>query len=391
MASASDVNQLALSPKPLVIHIISGLMGGGAEMMLYKLLSKLSPEIFSSEVISLTDEGLFGAKIKELGISVYSLGMKRGRISCSGISYLSKILKKKSPAIIQTWMYHADLIGGLVGKQITKSPIVWNLRADIMPFSKDKRTYFLTKGCAIFSSQLPTRIVSCSEATRLAHVSFGYNAARTITIPNGFDLEVYCPNAVAAYSVRQELEIQSDVPLIGLMTRFDQRKDIPNFIEAAARFIKAMPQARFLICGNGMNRENEVLMRMLDEANIRECCFILGRREDIPRLTAALDVATSSSESEGFPNVLGEAMACGVPCVATDVGDSALIIGNTGIVVPPKNPQALADGWKKILTMDVEERRALGRAARRRIEENFSLDSVVARYENLYQELLITR
>ena len=382
------MNQLALSPKPLVIHIISGLLGGGAEMMLYKLLSKLNPEIFSSEVISLTDEGLFGAKIEELGISVYSLEMKRGRINCSGISYLSKILKKKSPAIIQTWMYHADLIGGLVGKGSTKAPIVWNLRADIMPFAKDKRTYFLTKGCALFSSLLPSRIVSCSEATRQAHVSFGYDAARMVTIPNGFDLEVYQPSVVAARSVRQELGIQADVPLIGLMTRFDQRKDIPNFVEAAARFTQAIPHARFLICGNGMTVENEALMRMLDQANIRDSCFVLGRREDIPRLTAALDLATSSSESEGFPNVLGEAMACGVPCVATDVGDSALIIGDTGIVVPPKNPQALADGWKKILMMEVEERRNLGRAARQRIEENFSLDSVVARYENLYRELL---
>ena len=339
---------------------------------------------------SLTDEGLFGSRIKELGISVYTVGMRRGRISCTGIKYLSEILKKKSPAIIQTWMYHADLIGGLIGKQSTKAPIVWNLRADIMPFAKDKRTYLLTKGCALFSSLLPTRIVSCSEATRQAHVSFGYNAASTVTIPNGFDLDVYRTDPVAALSVRQELGLQREVPLIGFMTRFNQRKDIPNFIEAAAQFIKVIPQARFLICGHEMSQQNEALLRMLDQAQIKEFCFVLGRREDIPRLTAALDLATSSSESEGFPNVLGEAMACGVPCVATDVGDSALIIGNTGIIVPPKNPQALADGWGKILMMDVEERRNLGRMARQRIEDNFSLDSVVTRYENLYRELLIS-
>ena len=357
-------------------------------MMLYKLLSKINPENFRSEVISLTDEGIFGSRIKELGISVYTLGMRRGRISRAGIMYLSEILKKTPPAIIQTWMYHADLIGGLIGKRSTKAPVVWNLRADIMPFSKDKRTYFLTKGGALFSSVLPTRIVSCSEATRQAHVSFGYNAAKMVTIPNGFDLDVYRTDPAAALSVRQELNLQREIPLIGFMTRFNQRKDIPNFIEAAARFIKVIPHVRFLICGHEMSQKNEALMRMLDQASIKKSCFVLGRREDIPRLTAALDLATSSSESEGFPNVLGEAMACGVPCVATDVGDSALIIGDTGIIVPPKNPQALADGWGKILMMDVEERRNLGQAARQRIEENFSLDSVVARYENLYRELL---
>lgn len=384
-------NQLNPSPTPLVTHIVSGLGGGGAEMMLYKLLSKINPQSFRSEVISLTDEGLFGLKIKELGISIYTLGMRRGRVSYSGVSYLSEILKRNSPAIIQTWMYHADLIGGLVGKRSIKAPIVWNLRADIVPFVNDKKTYLLTRGCALFSSFLPTRIISCSEVTRQSHISFGYNAARMVTIPNGFDLEVYRTDSATALSVRQELGIQPNVPLIGLMTRFNQRKDLPNFVEAAGHFIKAIPQARFLICGHEMNQENEKLMNMLDQAKIKGSCFILGRREDIPRLTTALDVATSSSASEGFPNVLGEAMACGVPCVATDVGDSALIIGNTGIIVPPKNPQALADGWKKILMMDVEERRNLGRAARQRIEENFSLDSVVARYENLYRELLTSQ
>ncbi len=356
--------------------------------MLYKLLSSTNPKIFRSQVISLTDEEVFGSKLRDIGIEVYSLGMRRGRFTIAGSKKLISFLKKDSPAIIQTWMYHADLIGGWLGRRATSAPIVWNIRADIIPFSKDKRTYLTTKACALLSSSVPTRIISCAESTRKSHIAFGYDATRMVSIPNGFDIYAFKEDALAYSSLRQDLGLSPDSILIGVMTRFDQRKDIPNFIEAAARIKKVLPKARFLVCGGGMNRENVELLKMLEKAKVDDICFLLGGRDDIGRLTAALDVATSSSESEGFPNVLGEAMACGVPCVATDVGDSALIIGDTGIIVPPKNPQALADGWKKILMMDVEERRKLGQAARRRIEENFSLDSVVARYENLYRELL---
>ena len=377
--------------KPLVTHIISGLMRGGAETMLFKLLSKINPELFRSQVISFTDDGVFGPKLRNIGVEVNSLGMRRGRFSFAGGSKLTSLLKKNSPAIIQTWMYHADLIGGWLGRRAISAPIVWNIRADIIPFSNDKRTYLMTKACALLSSSVPTRIISCAESTRNSHIAFGFDVTKMVTIPNGFDVNAFKEDSIAYWSVRQNLGLLPDSPLIGIMTRFDQRKDIPNFIAAAARIKKELPEVRFLVCGRGMDRENVELLEMLEKAEVDDICFLLGGRDDMGQLTAALDVATSSSESEGFPNVLGEAMACGVPCVATDVGDSALIIGNTGIVVPPKNPQALADGWKKILMMDVEERRNLGRAARQRIEENFSLDSVVTRYENLYQELLITR
>ena len=356
--------------------------------MLYKLLSNSMQHDRKVEVISLSDRGQLGDKIEALGIRVSTIGMQSGIPHPLGIFRLTRLLRQQKPTIIQTWMYHSDLIGGWLGRHILKVPVVWNVRSNIVPFAKDKRTYLLTKAGAFFSSSIPTRIINCSEAARQTHVNSGYDATKMVTIPNGFDVSRYRVDRAAYTSVRRELGVDLSTPLIGLITRFDRRKDLPNFARAAGILLKIMPAARFLLCGNGISWENTELVAMIEEAGIRNACYLLGRRDDVPRLTAALHVATLSSASEAFPNVLGEAMACGVPCVATDVGDAALIVGETGIIVPPKDAQALAEGWKKTLTMSQEERVSLGLAARQRIMENFSLDVVVARYENLYHEVI---
>ncbi len=358
--------------------------------MLYRLLVGMNKEVFDLEVISLTDQGQLGEKIQQLGIPVRALGLRQGMQipSPAKLGRLWRYLAGRPVDIIQTWMYHADLMAGIVGKLSTNATVVWNIRADVAPYIKDKKTFILTKVCARLSSLLPTRIVSCSETARKSHLEMGYDSDKIVVIPNGFDLTHYRASQENSTSLRQELGLESTTPLIGLITRYDRRKGLPNFAQAAALLLKDMPAARFLLCGNGIHWENKELMALLQQTGIEHACFLLGRREDVTPILLALDLATSSSESEAFPNVLGEAMACGVPCVATDVGDSALIIGDAGLVVPPRDAQALAAGWRTILMMSKPERVALGAAARRRIEEHFSLSSVVARYENLYREVL---
>jgi glycosyltransferase involved in cell wall biosynthesis len=219
------------------------------------------------------------------------------------------------------------------------------------------------------------------------HAEFGYVENKMVVIPNGFDLTIFKPEAGTRLSVRQELGISNEALIIGLVGRFDPQKDQYNFVQAAALLHMVLPEVHFLLCGDGISWQNSKLAEWIEKAGIPNNFHLLGRREDITRLTTALDIATSSSIGEGFPNVIGEAMACGVPCVVTDVGDSALIVGDTGRVVPPKNPQALAAAWSDLIKMGPEYRRQLGLAARRRIEENYSLPAIVAQYENLYEEL----
>ena len=359
-------------------------------MMLYKLLSCLNQATFTSAVVSLVPIGPIGEKIQALKVPVRTLGMRRKVPNPVGLYRLVRWLRQDPPHLIQTWMYHADLLGGLAAKFAGGIPVVWNIRHGTFATQGGNRSSrWAMKACIPLSSWLPTRIICCSEVSQQVHTALGYPADRMIVIPNGFDLAAFKPDPEARPSVRRELGISSESPLIGLVGRFDTQKDHRTFLQAAAQMHARLSDTYFLLCGDEITWENAQLVRWIEAAGIRQRCHLLGRREDMPRLTAALDIAaSSSSHGEGFSNVIGEAMACGVPCVVTDVGDAALIVGNTGRVVPPRDPHALAQHWHALLELGLEGRNRLGRAARHRIEEHFSLSAIATRYEQLYEEIV---
>lgn len=372
-----------------ILWLISGLEYGGAEMMLYKLLSCMDRTRFTAEVISMIDLGPFSAKIQKLGVPLRSLGMRRGIPSPMSLVRLASWLRQARPDVIQTWMYHADLMGGLAAKLAGGIPVAWGIRQSNLSSQGSRRlTIYTMKMCAQVSKWLPTRIVCCSEASQRVHTALGYASHKMIVIPNGFDLSAFKPDSVARESICAELQIPADAPLVGLVGRFDPQKDHQNFVSAAALLHRSRPDVHFLLCGDDITWENPQLRGWIEKAGIRKQCALLGRRDDMPRLTAALDIAASSSSyGEGFPNVIGEAMACGVPCVVTDMGDCALIVGQTGRVVPPQNAKELANALGDLVGLGMEGRRQLGAAARRRILEYFNLPDIVARYENLYHEI----
>jgi glycosyltransferase involved in cell wall biosynthesis len=219
------------------------------------------------------------------------------------------------------------------------------------------------------------------------HQKLGYDHEKLEVIPNGFDLEQVRPDSTARDSVRQELGIPPQALLIGLAARFHPLKDHRNFLWAAARLHKQMPEAHFLLCGLDITWENAELAGWIEAAGIRNRCHLLGVRQDMSRLFAALDIATTASRSEAFPVVIGEAMACATPCVVTDVGDSAMIVGESGVVVPPGDPRALAEAWRRLIEGGPEVRRGMGMAARRRVQQHFALPAVVERYQSIYSEL----
>ena len=280
-----------------------------------------------------------------------SLGMRPGRPNPVAVLRLAKWLREDRPDVIQTWMYHADLIGGLAAKLAGGIPLAWGIRQSNLSDQGSRRlTIHTMRMCAQVSRWLPARIVCCSEASQRVHAALGYATEKMIVIPNGFDLRAYKPDSAARESVRAELQIPADAPVIGLVGRFDPQKDHHTFVCAAALLHRSRPDVHFLLCGDDVTWENAELRGWIEEAGIRKQCRLLGRRNDLSRLTAALDIAASSSSfGEGFPNVIGEAMACGVPCVVTDVGDSALIVGQTGRVVPPQNPKELANALSELV------------------------------------------
>jgi len=369
-----------------IVHIITGLSTGGAEMMLYKLLSKIHSDEFESEVISLTDAGPVADKIRMLGVSVHALGMKRGKVHLVALAKLTLLLRKINPDLVQTWLYHSDLIGGLAAKCAGGIKTVWSIRQSNIDEESNKRsTIWVAKTCAKLSPWLPEKIICCSHATLKSHFSLGYSKAKMFVIPNGFDLDAFQPDQDARKSVRNELGLEEKTYLVGLVARFDPQKDHQNFINAAELIKENDSSAHFLLCGDGINDENIRLIQWIKQAELGDKIHLLGIRKDVSRLVAALDVAVSSSLGEGFPNVIGEAMACAVPCAVTDVGDSALIVGDTGRVVAPKDPDALAAAIIELLQASPEFREELGKQARLRVKKNYSLDSVVKKYEAVYR------
>jgi glycosyltransferase involved in cell wall biosynthesis len=232
---------------------------------------------------------------------------------------------------------------------------------------------------------IPDAILSCSEESVRVHTALGYDAKRMQVIPNGVDTLRFVPSPEARVSVRQEFGIPDEALLVGLIARLDSQKNHRGFFEAARVYFEGGGDAYFILAGRGVTPEGWQLSGWRDETGHPERIFLAGPREDISRVMAALDVATSSSLGEAFPMVLLEAMSCGVPCVATNVGDSGLIVSDTGVVVPPGDAEALADGWSQLLSMPSEDRRALGRQARARVEKRFRIEDMANRIWALYR------
>lgn len=286
-------------------------------------------------------------------------------------------------------MYHADLLGGLATLFTGRPPVVWSIRqSDLSPQHQKRVTLLTIRACARLSHWLPARVVSNSTAGRDAHVAFGYARAPMRVIANGFDTGELQPDAAARAALRRELGLTDDTLLIGMVARYHPQKDHVTFARAAGLFVRTHPQVHFVLCGDGINADNATLVGWLEREGASTQTHLLGRRDDIKRLNAAFDIATlTSSFGEGFPNIIGEAMACGVPCVATDVGDSGAIIGDTGITAPARDPAALATAWAQLIDAGPEERQRLGARARERILQHYSLRAITQQFEQLYAGL----
>jgi glycosyltransferase involved in cell wall biosynthesis len=376
-----------------ITHVITGLQRGGAEMMLYRLLDRSDRRRFQHVVVSLTDEGALGRAIRDLGVPVRTLGMRRGIPDIRAVWRLARLMGRERPAVIQTWLYHADLVGLIAGKLAGIRTTVWNVQCSDMDMRQYSRSSRLTRRLLSALSAAPAAVIVNSERGHLVHQRIGYRPRRWVIIPNGIDLARFRPDPEASVRLRKELGLPLSARLIGMVARYDPMKDHATFLRAAAEFLRngaagAQADVHFVLVGRGVTWENPRLRALADSLGLRAHLHLLCERGDVECLLPGLDLASLSSLfGEGWPNVVGEAMACGVPCVVTDVGDARAIVGETGRVVPPADPEALARAWAELLACSEEERRALGAAARERIAVHFSLERVVRQYEDLYEEL----
>jgi glycosyltransferase involved in cell wall biosynthesis len=386
--TARDPRNRAAKSEPVkVTHVITSLTTGGAEMMLLKLIRSMDPARVKSSVIGLMGEGPVGGMMRDSGIPVRSLGLIP-RQAISGVWQLARLLRRERPDIVQTWMYHADFFGSLASLAISGVPVMWNIRCGRPdPVIHKRGTFWISRACAAASPHLPERIICCSRAALEGHAAAGYDPDRMQVIPNGFDLEAFRPEPRFRDALRAELGLPPETVLVGMAARMDPAKDHRSFCEAAAIVSRVHPQVRFVLCGPEVSALNPVLKTWIETAGIGAQCHLLGLRNDMARIMAGLDILVSTSLVEGFSNVIGEAMACSVPCVATDVGDANLILGDAGFVAPVRNPVALAARILLLIGMGAERRSALGAAGRRRIQEHFSLEVVSRQYQLTYEQV----
>jgi len=381
-----------------IVFIITGLSTGGAEMMLYKFLSRIDRNRFCPTVISLIDGGVFALRLKAFDIPIYSLGMQAGRPSISALKRLTALINQIQPDLIQGWMYHSNLaaqLANFLAKR--KVPVLWSIHHSVESLRAEKIALAATiKLTAALSSKIE-KVIFSSEKGQTQHLALGYCPNNAITIGDNFDLSKYKPasHCQPQTNLRQSLNLPEISILIGSIARYHPMKDHANFLNAAAKIIPKHPDVHFILIGPGVDNQNSILSEQIQKLRIGDQIHLLGERQDIPVLMTSLDIFTSSSAyGESFPNVLGEAMSCQIPCVATNVGDSDLIVGDIGIIVPTKDSEALAEAWKKLILLGRKERQDLGEKARERIKQSFDLDapnSFVKKYEGIYETVLSSK
>jgi glycosyltransferase involved in cell wall biosynthesis len=374
-----------------VLHLITtlGLSGGGAEANLLRLVRHMDRSRFRNTVVTMTDVfdanniGLLQSLLNEAEVRLYSLGMKRGVPNPRAAARLYRILRQFRPDTLQTWMYHADLLGSLVGRPARVPSIVWNIRCS---FLQTKYSLALVRRALVHLSALPDVVIANSQSGVSVHRALGYKPKRWLYIPNSLDLSQFRPESGAHSWLQAQVGAPPDSLLVGLVARFHPVKDHRTFIQAAQLLIENHPTVHLVLVGRGIDYNNSYFAEAIG-SGIAHRFHLMGERLDVNRVTAGLDVACSSSLTEGTSNTLSEAMACGVPCVATDVGDSAIMIQDTGKVVPPGDPRSFARACRELLGLSPEGRRQLGLMARQRVQQLYSLNAVVERYQELYQQL----
>lgn len=379
-----NVSGLAGSSIMHIVHIITGLNNGGAEGVLYRLCKRDKKHKHS--VISLMDMGKYGPLLKNEGVEVSCLNMPQGRVTFSGLRQLYNLLKTTKPDAVQTWMYHADLIGGVIARSAGVKNIFWNIRHSVLEKGKSKRsTILIAKFCSWISPFIPKQIICCANKALEVHAKKGYQRNKMVVIGNGYELDKFTPNSQLALDTRDELLLNENVVLLGMVGRYDPLKDHTNLLAALSQ-LKHQFDFKCLLVGKDLSATNNELISEIEKQELQSHVVLLEQRNDIPAIMNALDLHILSSSSEAFPNVIAEAMACGTPCVSTDVGDAALIVGEAGWVVPAQDSRQLASAITQALTLKQDSLKwlELQNQARNRILEHFSIETMINKYHDVW-------
>jgi len=370
-----------------IFHVIVGLNVGGAETMLKRLIESDVENIPHTVVVSLTSLGIIGESLRTCGVRVHALGMSSPFDFPIAFGRLIRLLRQYKPTIVQTWMYHANLLGGLAARMTGSCSIVWGLHSTSIPQGELSVTFWLVRLGAIFSYIIPSRIICCANSAKVAHAKLGYSAHKMIVVPNGYDFYAFERDLKSRARARLEFGFDDGDIVIGTVGRFDPLKDFHNFVIAASNLVARRDNVKFLMIGRNIEWTNPILRGWIEDAGLVKKFQLLGEQSDVPYFLSAMDVFCLSSVNEAFPNVVVEAMAMGLPCVVTRAGDAADILGDDAFVVPVKDPVSLSAALLRICDLASEERRRLGERGAKKVRAEYGIENIRQKYEAVYAEI----
>jgi glycosyltransferase involved in cell wall biosynthesis len=361
-----------------IIHIITGLGDGGAEHILYKICryDHLNEHI----VISLKRFGKYFKLLNKLDVKVYSLNINI--FSIFQFFKLIKILRLLKPDLVQTWLVHGDFVGSIAAKLAGIQNIVWNVRYSNLERKNTKFTTFvLVKILAKLSHIIPKSVIVVSKSTKFFCINFGYNKKKLCLISNGYDLNILKPLSNQKLYFQKKLKIKKNVPIIGLVARYHPVKDHFNLLQALSIMKSKNINFYCVLVGSNINNSNVKLISEIKRLKLSNFIKLIETNNNIVQVMNGLNIKILCSKREGFPNVVAEAMACGTPCIVTDVGDAALIVGKTGWIIPPNNPIKLAEAINKAINeMITKNWSKRCNQSRIRIEKKFDISKMIASY-----------
>ena len=363
-----------------LFFLIRSLGHGGAERQLIELVKRIDQQRHRVTVATFYDGGGLRPEMECLeGVRVVSLGKKSRWDLLPFIWRLAHLVRETRPDVLHGYMGNANELCSLMAR-LFGGRVVWGLRLSNRDDAKyGWLTVWSEKTGAWFSGSADL-IISNSHAGQRDHIAKGYVPDHMVVVHNGIDTERFRPDAEARREMRREWQIADGDFLIGQIGRLDPQKDHPNFLRAAAIVAKQRPDVRFICCGNGPDEYRTELQSLARDLGIADRVQWTPASNKVLGVYNALDLSTlASANGEGFANVVGEAMACGVPVVVTDAGDSALVVGVPEQVVPIRQPEPLAAAWLRIWTMPAEERARVGARHRERILAEFTAERLVQR------------
>lgn len=374
-----------------IMHIIIGLNVGGAELMLKRLVENSYNKDMHHIVVSLTQEGVIGLELRQNGIEVHSLNLNKFNFLLWGPIKLIRLLRKIQPNIVHTWMYHSDLLGGICAKLLGINNIIWSIRSTEINKAGSKVTVFIRKILAILSHVLPKKIVCAANNSKDIHVSLGYNSSKMIVIPNGFTKDKFYPSKEKCLELKDRLNLSNKI-VITSVGRYHPIKNHKLFIKACNLLSEKYSQEdfSFVMVGRDVTKENKEINRLIEETKNPDDFILLGERQDVTNILNVSTIYCLHSISEGFPNVLGEAMCLGKLCVATNVGDARNILLNDDLLVFLEHDENnYVDVLSKALQIAKSKSKleAISVESIDKMRREYAMDSIVNKYEELYSSL----